>query len=186
MTLVKEGLDADRPVRDVQVTVEQSPRLNVVEVGRRHAPEGVKSSRPEVPEDPEVRHGDHRDPDENGPREAFAVSSAIWGPLDVLDCLARPDVGEGGVHVPEPGSIGWRHLRKVSGRNPPRRGSLTAWLTTAIHRSVAGLPACSPSRSDIHIGQRSPTRLWHSAIGCGGVAIGTSATVTTGVVPGGG
>ena len=79
VTLVDEGLDADRPVRDVQVTVEQRPRLDVVEVGRRHAPEGVDSSRPEVPEGPEVRHGDDGDPDEDGPGEAPAVSSAIWG-----------------------------------------------------------------------------------------------------------
>ena len=122
VTLVDEGLDADRPVRDVQVTVEQRPRLDVVEVVRRHAPEGVDSSRPEVPEGPEVRHGDDGDPDENGPGEALAVSSAIWGPLDVLDCLARPEVGEGGAHVPESGSIDWRHLRMVSGGNPRAPG----------------------------------------------------------------
>ena len=111
---------------------------------------------------------------------------AIWRLLDVLDCLARPDVGEGGAHVPESGAIVWRHLRKFSGRNPPRRGSLTVWLTTAIHRSIASFPICSLSPSDTNIGQRSPTRLWQSAIGWGGVAIGTSSTVTTGVVPAGG
>ena len=186
VSLVDEGLDADRPIRDVQVPVEQRPRLDVVEVVRRHAPEGVESSRPEVPKGPEVRHGDDGDPDENGPGEAPAVSSEVWELLDILDCLARPEVGEGGAHVPESGSIGWRPLRKVSGGDPPRQGSLTAWLATAVHRSVARFPFCSRSPSKTNIGQRSPTRLWQSAIEWGCVAIGIFATVMTGVVPRGG
>ena len=186
VTLVDEGLDADRPVRDVQVTVEQRPRLDVVEVVRRHAPEGVDSSRPEVPEGPEVGHGDDGDADENGPGEALAVSPAIWGLLDILDRLARPEVGEGGAHVPESGSIDWRHLRSVPGGNPARRGAWTAWFRTAIHWPVARSPICSLSPSGTNIGQRSPTRLWQSAIGWGGVGAGIFATVMTGVVPGGG
>ena len=91
------------------------------------------------------------------------------GSCDILDCLARPEVGEGGAHVRGGGSIGWRHLREVSGETPAS-GIVDGLVDQAIHRSFAGLPLCGLSPFDANIGQRSPTRLWQSDIGWGGVA----------------
>ena len=50
-----------------------------------------------------------------------------------------------------------------------------------------GLPVCvrlRPLPYDTNIDQRSPTRLWQSAIGWSGVAIEISLTVMIGDVPG--
>ena len=69
---------------------------------------------------------------------------------------------------------------------PPAPGIVDGVVHNGHPPSVAGLPFCSPSPSGTNIGQRLPTRLWQSAIGWGGVAVGRFATVTTGVVPGGG
>ncbi len=80
--VMDEAFDAQRPVGQIQVAVEDGPGLEIVEIALvRLFSQEVRLAGPQVPKDPEKRHAGHRDSYHRRDGEAAQARIGPLGPL---------------------------------------------------------------------------------------------------------